>query len=85
MRSVTKALYESDFGTLRIVPNRNNPRTRDALVLQMDMWALATLRNMKTTELAITGDSRQKQIVTEYTLESRNEKASGGVFDLTTS
>lgn len=78
-------VYESDFGTLRIVPNRNNPRIRDALILQMDMWAIATLRNMKTEELAKTGDSRRKQIITEYTLESRNEKASGGVFDLTTS
>ena len=78
-------LYESDFGTLRIVPNRNNPRTRDALVLQMDMWAMATLRNMKTHR---SGDHRrqpQKQIICEYTLEARNEKASGGVFDLTTS
>jgi len=78
-------VYESDFGTLRIVPNRNNPRTRDALILQMDMWAIASLRNMKTEELAKTGDSRRKQIIMEYTLESRNEKASGGVFDLTTS
>lgn len=78
-------VYESDFGTLRITPNRNNPRTRDALIIQMDMWALATLRNMKTEELAKTGDSRRKQIITEYSLESRNEKASGGVFDLTTS
>ncbi|WP_421722926.1 DUF5309 domain-containing protein [Bauldia sp.] len=77
-------VYESDFGTLRIVPNRNNPRTRDALVLQMDMWGIATLRNMKTVELAKTGDSRKKQIICEYTVEARNEKASGGVFDLTT-
>lgn len=78
-------VYESDFGTLRIVPNRNNPRTRDALILQMNMWALATMRNMKTVPLAKTGDSEKVQIITEFTLESRNEKASGGVFDLTTS
>lgn len=78
-------VYESDFGTLKIVPNRNNPRTRDALVLQMDMWALAHLRNMKRVPLAKTGDSERTQLICEYTLESRNEKASGGVFDLTTS
>jgi hypothetical protein len=36
-------------------------------------------------DLAKTGDSMRKQIICEYTLESRNEKASGGVFDLTTS
>jgi hypothetical protein len=78
-------LYESDFGVLKIVPNRNNLRLRDALILQSDMWALAFLRNMKTTDLARTGDSERKQIINEWTLESRNEKASGGVFDLTTS
>jgi hypothetical protein len=77
-------LYESDFGVLKIVPNRNNLRLRDALILQSDMWALAFLRNMKTTDLARTGDSERKQIINEWTLESRNEKASGGVFDLTT-
>jgi hypothetical protein len=75
-------VYESDFGTLKIVPNRVGLRTRDALVFQMDMWALAYLRNMTTTQLAKTGDSDQTQILCEYTLEARNEKASGGVFDL---
>ena len=76
--------YDSDFGRLKVVPNRFQ-RARDVLVLQMDMWALATLpgRNMVTTPLAKTGDSDRKQILTEYTLEARNEKASGGVFDVT--
>lgn len=78
-------VYESDFGTLKIMPNRNNPRTRDALILQMNMWALAYLRNMRRTPLAKTGDSEREQILCEYTVEARNEKASGGVFDLTTS
>src|SRR5205823_8274890 len=32
--------YESDFGRLKIVPNRFQ-RARDVLVLQMDMWAAA--------------------------------------------
>jgi hypothetical protein len=77
-------VYESDFGTLKVVPNRFQ-RTRDVLVLQMDMWALGTLpgRNMVSTVLAKTGDSDRKQILTEYTLEASNEKSSGGVFDVT--
>lgn len=78
-------VYESDFGTLKIVPNRNNPRTRDVLVLDMELWAVAYLRNMKRVPLAKTGDSERTQIICEYTLESRNEKGSGGVFDVTTS
>jgi hypothetical protein len=78
-------IYESDFGTLKVVPNRVGLRTRDALILQMDMWALAYLRNMTTTQLAKTGDSDSTQILCEYTLEARNEKASGIVADLKTS
>jgi hypothetical protein len=77
-------VYESDFGTLKVIPNRFM-RTRDVLLLQMDMWAVAYLRNMKSVDLAVTGDSVRKQILCEYTLEARNEKSSGGVFDNTTS
>lgn len=76
-------VYVSDFGELKIVPNRFM-RSRDCLILQRDMWAIAYLRNMKTVELAKTGDSDRRQIICEYALEARNEAASGGVFDLTT-
>jgi hypothetical protein len=37
---------------------------------------------MVSHPLAKTGDSDRKQILTEYTLEARNEK-SGGMFDVT--
>jgi len=80
----TVDVYESDFGTLRIKPNRFQ-RSRDLFILEPDRWALAFLRNMKTTTLAKTGDSEQKQIICEFTLVSRNEKASGLVADLTDS
>ena len=87
-KKITAAVdvYESDFGRLKIVPNRFQ-RARDALVLQMDMWALAYLngRKMVSIPLAKTGDSIKKEVLSEYALEARNEKASGGVFDLTTS
>lgn len=79
-------VYESDFGRLKVVANRFS-RSRDALVLQMDMWAVAYQpgRKMVSIPLAKTGDSERRQILSEYTLVARNEKASGGVFDLTTS
>lgn len=78
--------YESDFGQLKVVPNRfMRSSGREALVLQMDMWAKATLRDFNTVDIAVTGDSISKAIITEYTLEARNEKASGIVADLTTS
>jgi hypothetical protein len=78
--------YESDFGKLKVVPNRFQ-RARDVLVLQMDMWAVAYLngRKMVSIPLAKTGDSIKKEVLSEYALEARNEKSSGGVFDLTTS
>jgi len=40
---------------------------------------------METVDLAKTGDSERKQIITEWTLEMRNEAAHGLVADLTTS
>jgi hypothetical protein len=78
--------YESDFGTLKVVPNRFS-RARDVLVLQMDMWAVAYLagRRFVSFPLAKTGDSDWKEILSEYALVARNEKSSGGVFDCTTS
>lgn len=77
-------VYKSDFGDLKVVYNRFQ-RSRSALVLQTDMWAFATLRDFRQWDLAKTGDTERKQLLVEYTLECRNEKASGGVFDLTTS
>jgi hypothetical protein len=80
----TFSVYESDYGTLKLIPNRFQ-RTRDALILQTDMWAVAFLQNFHTFDLAKTHHSDAKAIACEYTLESRNEASSGGVFDLTTS
>lgn len=79
-------VYEGDFGTQKVVANRFQ-RSRDCLVLQTDMWAIAYLpgRKMVSIPLAKTGDSERRQMLSEYCLVSRNEKASGGVFDLTTS
>jgi hypothetical protein len=78
--------YESDFGKLKVVANRFQ-RSRDVLVLESDKWAVAYLngRKMVSIALAKNGDSDRRQILSEYSLVSRNEKASGGVFDLTTS
>jgi hypothetical protein len=76
-------VYVSDFGELSVIPNRFM-RSRDCLVLQMDMWALSSLRAFSEVPLAKIGDSDRVQLISEYTLEARNEAASGGVFDLTT-
>lgn len=79
-------VYESDFGNLKIVPNRFQ-RARDALILDMAFWKVGFLpgREFKTHDLAKTGDTDRRQILSEYTLEASQEKASGIVADLTTS
>jgi hypothetical protein len=77
-------VYVSDFGVLQIVPSRFN-RDRTALVLDMEYWAIAYLRPFTQYELAKTGDAEKRQMLVEFTLEAKNEKASGKVTDLATS
>ena len=75
-------IYESDFGSMTVVPNRFS-RNRDCFVIQPDMWAVAYLRDFQMLDLAKTGDAQKKAMLAEYTLVSKNEAASGAVFDLT--
>lgn len=77
-------VYKSDFGEMKIVPNRFS-RSRDGWVLETDKWAVCYLRPVRLVDLAKTGDAEKKMVLAEYTLESRQEAASGLVADLTTS
>ena len=77
----TVEIYRSDFGTLKILPNRFQ-RERDGWVLDTEYWALAVLRPLRTYDLAKTGDSMKKMVLHECTLVSRNEAASGICADL---
>jgi hypothetical protein len=85
----TVDIYESDFGDVKVVMNplmKNTNaalnRERTAHILDPDYWAVAVLRPIKQTVLAKVGDSEQRQILTECTLEAKNEKSSGVVADL---
>jgi hypothetical protein len=75
-------VYVTPWGSVQFVPSRE-VRGRDVFILQDDMFEIAELRPMKNTELAKTGDATTRQIVTELTLVSKNEKASGAVYDNT--
>ncbi|MCP4929048.1 MAG: DUF5309 domain-containing protein [Gammaproteobacteria bacterium] len=77
-------LYISDWGEVKIVPNRFQ-RDRTAMVIEKDKWAVAYLRPFRQEKLAKTGDSDKVHMLVEYTLEARNQKSSGKVADLTTS
>lgn len=76
--------YQSDFGALRVVPNRFS-RDRTVLILDMEYWEVAYLRPFQSFPLAKVGDSDQRMILAEYALVSREEAASGKVADLVTS
>lgn len=74
-------VYVSDFGELKIVPDRFS-RDRTILGLDMEYWALAQLRGIERQSLAKTGDADKMQLITEWTLESRNEKSSFKIADV---
>lgn len=76
-------VYESDFGALRVVPNRFS-RERTAHVLESGMVETSFLRDFFLKDLAVTGDSIKKQLLVEYTLQMNNEAAHGVIADLST-
>ena len=85
-KTVVKAvdIYVTPWGTVEFTPSREN-RSRDVWIMDSEMWACGVLRPTKNTELAKTGDSTKRQVLTELTLISKNEAASGLVADCTTS
>lgn len=71
-------LYDSDFGTARIILTRWVPR--DMIVFgPVDHIKVLPLsgRSFLAKPIAETGDSTRKQIIGEYTTEIRNENAFG--------
>jgi hypothetical protein len=70
-------VYVSDFGNFKIVPDRNQNRSRDVFFLDMDFWAIAWLRDFHTVDLAKQGDSTKQMLIGEFGLVSKNEAASG--------
>jgi hypothetical protein len=77
-------VYVTPWGTVNFMPSREN-RSRDVFIIQDDMFSVAVLRPTKNIELAKDSDATRRAVITELTLVSNNEKASGGVFDCTTS
>ncbi len=75
-------IYVSDVGELQFVPDRFcSPR--DALIIDPDMWAIATLDPMQRRKLAVTGLADRDAMYTEQTLVCRNDGASAVIADLT--
>jgi len=57
-------LYASDFGTLKVVPNRTQ-RARDAYVVDPTKVAVAFLRGFEPQELGRVGDAVTRDIISE--------------------
>jgi len=74
-------VYVSDFGTFRILSDRNMNSTEHVFFLDMDFWAIGWLRPFQTVELAKTGDAHKQLLLAEYGLVSKNEKSSGILAD----
>jgi hypothetical protein len=78
-------VYESPFGTVRIVKNRRlyDPAAAagakagsDAILYDASNWKLMVLRDWFREKLARTGDADRWQVIGEFGLKHINEKAS---------
>lgn len=68
--------YEGSFGTLDIMPDRQNPGMRIAVV-DPNHWKVAVLRDIETYQGAKTASSYKGWVEAEMCLEWGNEKAHG--------
>jgi hypothetical protein len=78
------SVYVTPWGTVKFVPSREQ-RGSDVFVIQDDMFEVGILRSTKNEALAKDGDYEKRQVLTELTLVSKNEKSSGAVYDCTNS
>lgn len=82
--TATVQVYEGDYGVYQVNADRFQ-KAGVCSVITPDMAAVAYLRPFFVDEIAKVSDSERRALVCEYTLEVRNEKAHGAVYDLTTS
>lgn len=86
-------IYVSDFGAFKIVPNRflgykksaHSADNTSLYILDLTMWATMFLRSFATIDIAKVGDSIRKLLLVDYSLQFKQEMASGGVFDIDSS
>lgn len=82
--------YEGDFGVVKIVTDRfirggQTSADREIYLLDPELVNVSHLkgRKMVTKDVAPTGDATKGVILSEFTLEVRQEAGLAGVFDLT--
>jgi len=77
----TADVYLGDFGEVAIVPNRFSPGNF-AFVLDPEYASVSYLRPFRTFDLAKAGDSDKKEMVVEYGLRIKSEKAHAVVANI---
>ncbi len=76
-------IYESDFGDIKLIPDIFLSTSKNIMFVNPNYVRVCYLRPFQTIPLAKTGDSDQKELLVEYTLELGNEKAQGTMYDTT--
>lgn len=80
-------IYKSDFGEIRMIPNRQMARAgasiaRNAFLLDPRMVKVGIFDDIMTHKPAKTGDAEKRVLNVEYTLKVKNEKAHAVAADL---
>ena len=75
-------VYVGDFGSLTLIPHAYG-LTRDCVLVDPKMAAIATLRGVSSKTLASSGDNEKFLITMEKGLVIRNQAAHGVIADLT--
>lgn len=74
-------VYVCDAGTIALTVNRYQ-RSRDVLILDTEYLSVAYLRRFKREPLAKSGDATREQLVVEWGLKYKEEKAHGLLADI---
>jgi hypothetical protein len=83
-------VFVTDFGTIRMVPNRllqdhndgSAAAATDVFILDPEYLSIAYLKGYHTAELAKTGLANNRQMSVDYTLVVHTEKAHGLIADV---
>lgn len=82
----TADVYASQFGDIKIQPNRYIRKTsnvdREVYLVRPAYAKLAILRPIQELRPAVTGDAEKRVLITELTLQVDNEAAHGVIADL---
>lgn len=76
-------VYESDFGDVKLIPDIFLASSASIFGINPNYARIAYLRPFQTIPLAKTGDSDQKMLLVEWTLECGNEHAHCFIADTT--